>query len=65
MFRRRFKQLAPLAERLVEEALRLRKEASDTPQGVERQQLIRRAQQVETACQINAWITSPGLRAPT
>ena len=64
MFPRRFKQLLPLAQRLVEEAQPLRKEASDTPPGVERQRLIQRARQAETAYQINEWITSPGLRAP-
>jgi hypothetical protein len=65
MFRRRFKQLPPLAQRLVEEAQRLRKEASDTLPGIERQRLIQRARQAEAAYQINEWITSPGLRAPT
>jgi hypothetical protein len=64
MFRRRFKQLPPLAQRLVEEAQRLRKEASDTLPGIERQRLIQRARQAEAAYQINEWITSPGLRAP-
>lgn len=64
MFPRRFKQLKPLAQRLVEESQRLREEASSTPPGIERQQLIRRARQADTAYQINAWITSPGLRAP-
>jgi hypothetical protein len=64
MFSRRFKQLAPLAQRLVEEAQRLRKEAGSTAPGVERQRLMQRARQAETAYQINAWITSPGVRAP-
>jgi hypothetical protein len=64
MFRGRFKQLLPLAQRLVEEAQRLRKEASDTSPGIEQQRLTQRAQQAETAYQINQWITSPGLRAP-
>jgi hypothetical protein len=64
MFPRRLKQLKPLAQRLVEESQRLREEASSTPPGIERQQLIRRARQADTAYQINAWITSPGLRAP-
>jgi hypothetical protein len=64
MFPRRLKQLKPLAQRLVEESQRLREEASSTPPGIERQQLIRRARQADTAHQINAWITSPGLRAP-
>ena len=65
MFRRRFQNLPPLAQRLVEEAQRLRKEASNTPAGIEHQRLIKRAEEAETAWQIDAWITSPGLRAPT
>ena len=65
MFHRRFKQLLPLAQRLVEEARRLRLEVSSTPPGIERQRLIQRARQAETAFQINAWLTSPGLRAPS
>ena len=36
MFHRRFKQLLPLAQRLVEEAQRLGMEASGTPPGIER-----------------------------
>ena len=64
MFPRRFKQLKPLAQRLVEESQRLREAASSPPPGIERQQLIRRAREADTAYQINAWITSPGLRAP-
>jgi hypothetical protein len=65
MFRPRLKQLAPLAQRLVDEVQRLRKEAGTAPPGVERQRLMQRARQAETAYQINAWITCPGLRAPT
>jgi hypothetical protein len=63
--RRRFKQTAPLEQRLTEEAQRLRKEARGTPPGIERERLIRRARQAETAVHIQEWLTSPGLRAPT
>jgi hypothetical protein len=62
--RRRFKQTAPLDERLTEQALRLRQEAQGTPPGVARDQLIRRARQAETASHMQEWLTSPGLRAP-
>jgi AmiR/NasT family two-component response regulator len=65
MFQHSLKQTLPLAQRLVEEAKRLRKEASDTAPGIKRQRLIQRARETETAYQINAWITTPGLRAPT
>ncbi len=59
------KPLLPLPERLIQEARRLRKEASNTSSGAERQQLIRRAMETEAAYNVNAWLTSPGLRAPT
>lgn len=63
--RRRFKQPTPLDRRLKDEAQRLRKAAQGTPPGIEREQLIRRARQAETAAHMNEWLTSPGLRAPT
>jgi hypothetical protein len=62
--RRTFKQTAPLDQRLEEQAKRLRKEAKGTPRGVEREKLIRRAREAETAARINEWLTSPGLQAP-
>jgi hypothetical protein len=65
MQRSRFKQLAPLDQRLTEEAERLRKEARGTPPGFERERLIRRARQVETTAQMQEWLSSPGLRSPT
>ena len=55
---------APLGQRLTEEAQRLRKEARDTPPGIERERLIRRARQAETAVHLQAWLGSPGLQAP-
>jgi hypothetical protein len=63
--RRRFKQTQSLEERLSEEAARLRKEARGTPPGVERERLIRRARQAETASHMSEWLSSSGLRAPT
>jgi hypothetical protein len=62
--RRRFKQTSPLDQRLTEEAQRLRKEARGTPPGIERERLIRKARQVETAAHMQEWLSSPGLRAP-
>ena len=62
--RRRFKQAAPLDQRLTEEARRLRKEAQGCPPGFAREQLIRRARQAETAADMHEWLTSPGLQAP-
>ena len=64
MQRRRFKQTSPLDQRQEEQAKRLRKEARGTPPGVEREKLIRKARQSETAAHIQEWLTSPGLRPP-
>jgi hypothetical protein len=63
--RRRFKKFDPLDGRLAEEAKRLRNEAEDTPAGIERERLLRRARQVDTASHIGEWLNSAGLRAPT
>jgi hypothetical protein len=63
--RRPFTQIDPLNKRLAEEAKRLRNEAEDTPAGIERERLLRRARQVDTASHINEWLNSTGLRAPT
>ena len=59
MERRGLIATAPLDQRLTEEAQRLRKEARGTPPGVERERLIRRARQAETAVHMQAWLGSP------
>jgi hypothetical protein len=63
--RRRFKQTDPLDKRLSQEAERLRREARDAPPGAEREQLVRKARQAETAARMSEWLNSPGLKAPT
>jgi hypothetical protein len=60
-----FKEIDPLDKRLEEEAKRLRQEARGTPQGVERERLLRRARQVERTSYITDWLNSPGLKPPT
>jgi hypothetical protein len=62
--RLRFKQLATLEKRLTEEAARLRREAEAAPPGIERERLVRRARQAETAAHMSEWLTSPGLLPP-
>lgn len=62
--RRRFKQSQPLEDRLIDEAERLRKQATGTLPGTERERLIRKARQAETASQMSEWLRSPGLQAP-
>jgi hypothetical protein len=64
MPRRRFKDLLSLRERLDQEAERLRYEAKRLPHGADREILIRKARQAETATRIDEWLSSPGLRAP-
>lgn len=63
--RRRIKQTKTLTERLADDAARLRDEARVLAPGRRREMLLRRARQDETAMQIEAWLHSPGLRAPT
>jgi hypothetical protein len=62
--RRRFTQTEPLEKRLTAEAARLRKEARGTPPGIERDRLVRRARQAETASHMTEWLASGGLQAP-
>ena len=64
MLRRRFKQTVSLEERLSEEAKRLREEAKLKRPGVERETLLRKARQAETAAHIDEWLSSPDLRSP-
>jgi len=64
MQRRRFKQTQSLEVRLAEEANRLREEAKLLPPGAQRNEVIRKARQAETASHMNEWLTSPGLRPP-
>jgi hypothetical protein len=65
MKRRRFKQTLSLGYRLAEEAARLRQQAASLPHGSEREELLRRARESETAAHVDAWLSSPGLQPPT
>jgi hypothetical protein len=62
MPRHRITQIESLEARLANEAAKLRKEALGTPQGVERERLMRRARQAETGSHISEWLSSPGLQ---
>jgi hypothetical protein len=64
MQRLRIKHKVSFEERLANEAERLRELAKMVRPGVERDDLIRRARQAETASNINAWLSSPGLASP-
>jgi O-succinylbenzoate synthase len=62
--RRRFKQTENLTARLQRFARDVRAEASALPPGLERDTLLKKARQAETASHIDEWINSPGLQAP-
>lgn len=64
MQRRRFKQILSFPDRLAQEAERLREEAKKMPHGKEREELLRKARQADTALRINDWLSSPGLKQP-
>jgi hypothetical protein len=64
MQQRRFKENASLDQRLREKAQHLRQEAQGTPSGVMRDELIRQAQQAETASQMLDWLSAPRLQPP-
>jgi hypothetical protein len=64
MQRNRFTQTIALGDRLDDEAERLRQKARTVPVGKERDSLLRRARQLETASHINQWLSSPGLQTP-
>jgi hypothetical protein len=64
MQRNRFTQTTTLGDRLAHEAERLRQNARTVPVGKERESLLRKARQLETASHINEWLSSPGLQTP-
>jgi hypothetical protein len=50
--------------RLAQEATNLRRQAREMPLGLRQAELLRKAQQIDVAIEVNGWLTSPGLRAP-
>ena len=65
MQRRRFNNTLSFPDRLAKEAKRFRDEAETRPPGPERDLLIRKARQADTAAHIDQWLSSPGLRPPS
>jgi hypothetical protein len=53
-----------LEQRLAQEALRIQEQVKSLPHGKERELLVRKARQLETASHVNEWILSPGLQPP-
>ncbi|MBV9565498.1 MAG: hypothetical protein JOY90_34360 [Bradyrhizobium sp.] len=64
MKRRRFRQTTTLAQRLTEEANRLRERARGLSPGPEQAMLWRKARQAETALRIDAWLASSASAPP-
>jgi hypothetical protein len=62
--RRRIQHTASFAERLASEAEQFRVAAAEAKPGLERELLLKRARQAETAAHMNEWLSSPGLRSP-
>ena len=62
--RRRAKQPTSLKDRLAVFAEETRDKASQLGPGSERDDLLKRARQADTAAHLDAWANSPGLRPP-
>jgi hypothetical protein len=54
-----------LYERLAERKKRLESEADRAGPGLARNKLLEKIRQLSVAAQVNEWLSSPGLRAPT
>jgi hypothetical protein len=64
MSRRRTKHTETLSDRLAQEAEEARTRAKTMPPGPERDALLRKAREADTAMHLNAWLSSPGLQPP-
>ena len=62
--RRRVKHALTFEERLACQAERLRDDARKMPMGKQRDQVLKRARQAETALGITRWLMSPGYPKP-
>jgi len=61
---RRFKQPESLQGRLVKFAKEVREMASRLPDGPEKEDMLRKARQADTASHLEDWLNSPELRPP-
>ena len=64
MQRRRFKQIRTFPDRLSDFAREARERAEKLPPGTEKDDLLRKARQADTAFHLEEWLNSPGLRPP-
>ncbi len=61
--RRRFKS-SSLKDRLATFTEEAREEAGHLPPGPERDDMLKKASEVEAASHLNEWLNSPGLQSP-
>ncbi len=64
MQRRRFKQTVSLKDRLASFAKEAREQAASLPPSPEREALLKKASQADTASHLDDWANSPGLQPP-
>jgi hypothetical protein len=62
--RRRFKQQTSLQDRIADWAAGVREQADGMRPGPERDELIKKLRQAETAMHLEDWANSPGLQPP-
>jgi hypothetical protein len=62
--RRRYKPKLSLQDRLALFAKAAREKASLLPPGAEKDELLFKARQADTAAHLNEWANSPGLQPP-
>jgi hypothetical protein len=62
--RNRRKNTIPFDQRLQRMAGEAREAAERLPDGQQRDALLRKARQAETAAHLNEWLSSPGLQSP-
>jgi|EndMetStandDraft_7_1072992.scaffolds.fasta_scaffold34229_2 hypothetical protein len=63
MRRRRYLPHA-FEDQIAAEKARLKEKIADLANGPERDAMLKKIRQLETASRINEWLTSPGLRSP-
>jgi hypothetical protein len=62
--RRRFKQTTSLSDRLASFARSARERAAQLTPGTDRDELLKKARQADTASDLDEWVNSTGLQPP-
>jgi hypothetical protein len=62
--RRRFKHQITLQDRILMWAKEIREQAAGLPPGPERDELLKKVRQAETAMHLDEWANSPELQPP-